>query len=236
MKDDTSEKEKRRSLAEMVIEFLKQNPGYEYTAVRIAEWISVNKLDWCAKKRLRSKVNLDSDEKLITQVAKEIPSQRFSIQKKDPKININRVGKSLEYCYTDKSDVKKSDSAEGKPQTPASSGKSDKTNKREEETLYPVLGKFLRKELKICSKRLHHQTSFGNVEPGTTDWLHPDLVGLQNLSEGWIPEIKDCVVETRADKRGNLWSFEVKWEVTKISMRKDFFQAVSVRAWMIIKL
>ena len=224
MKDDTLEQEKAHSLAEMVIRFLRQNPGYEYTAGRIAEWISVNYPRWCAEKRLRSKVNLDSDEKLIAQVANEIPSRRSSIQEKDPKINIKKEpGNSLKYYYTDKSDIKESGSAEGRPPVPTG------FKKRDEELLYPVLCKFLLTELKVYSKRLNHLGS-SKEKKGIDKWLHPDLVGIQNLSEGWRSEIKDCV-EQRADKRGNLWSFELKAKVYGSSMREDFFQAVSNSSW-----
>lgn len=58
-------------------------------------------------------------------------------------------------------------------------------------------------------------------------WLHPDLVGIQNLSDDWNREIKDCVREYDANKKTKIWSFEVKILINRRNVREVFFQAVS---------
>ncbi|EJF85987.1 hypothetical protein [Candidatus Bartonella washoeensis] len=65
---------------------------------------------------------------------------------------------------------------------------------------------------------------------GANKWLYPDLVGMQDLSNEWHREIKDCVVQY-FDKKTKLWSFEVKIFINRSNLRQVFFQTVSNSLW-----
>ncbi len=56
------------------------------------------------------------------------------------------------------------------------------------------------------------------------------MVGMENLSADWEPEICKCVDEYK-DKKAKLWSFEVKRLLNRSNVRESFFQAVSNSSW-----
>jgi len=96
--------------------------------------------------------------------------------------------------------------------------------------LYPRLSDFLRTELNVYSMRIDEKTSSNSRRSGGNKWLHPDVVGVENLTENWHPEIKDCVKQY-ADKKTRLWSFEVKTLINSSNVRESFFQTVSNSSW-----
>lgn len=61
-------------------------------------------------------------------------------------------------------------------------------------------------------------------------WLHPDLVGLEDIGAPWEHTVKECIAYY-GDKRTRLWSFEVKKTVNMSNVREAFFQAVSNSSW-----
>src|SRR5689334_2291355 len=83
-----------------VIEFLTQNPGQKFRPREIANWIFKTYPEESEEKRKNSKQDLDTDAKLIRQIAGEIYScfNRGSIQKKEPKIKIT-TGSPRQYYY-----------------------------------------------------------------------------------------------------------------------------------------
>ena len=179
------------------------------------------------KKRSQSSgIPLNYKAELIDKIAVDIGSQRLPIQKKNPEIKTIEV-RPRKYYYTDKSDVEEAESAEDISQISISS---EKSRSNDEEKLYPILGEFLSSEFGICSKLIRHQTDTGRSTKGWNEWIHPDLIGIENLSGKWSEEIKGCV-EERSNKMGRLWSFEVKISVNEGTVRKCFFQAVSNSSW-----
>ena len=90
-----------------------------------------------------------------------------------------------------------------------------------------MLSGFLRSELEIYIMRIDEKRSRNSHGARGNKWLHPDLVGIQNLSDDWNREIKDCVREYDANKKTKLWSFEVKILINRRNVREVFFQAVS---------
>jgi len=100
-----------------------------------------------------------------------------------------------------------------------------------EKDLYPLLAQFLfSRPRKIYPKRIDEKTSSNSFGKNGNDWLHPDLVGLEDLASGWDYDIKDWTARAGA-RQAKLWSFEVKSEITRSSVRKDYFQAVSNSTW-----
>nr|WP_240431962.1 hypothetical protein [Vibrio cholerae] len=99
-----------------------------------------------------------------------------------------------------------------------------------EHDLYPLLIEFLNKDLGLYCQRIDERKSKNSHGNGGNHWLHPDVVALEPLDQGWDEIVRSCV------RSGNhssvrLWSFEVKKHLTKGNVRKYFFQAVSNSSW-----
>ena len=56
------------------------------------------------------------------------------------------------------------------------------------------------------------------------------MVGLEDLSSGWDYQMKDLSAKAGA-KQAKLWSFEVKVDVPRSTVREYYFQAVSNSSW-----
>ena len=216
-------------LTDKIVAFLEQNPERKFTAREIAKWIFETYPDECRQKQKRSKATktpLDNDTMLLQQIIAEIGSQRSSLQKKN--LKIKRIESwPRKYYYTESSDSAEIDLAESNTLTSADA--TDGITIKEHD-LYPVLAEFLWSELKIHGKRIDEKHSSNSRGAGGNKWLYPDLVGMEDLSQDWHREIKDCV-QQYADKKTKLWSFEVKILINRSNVRKVFFQAVSNSSW-----
>ena len=210
-------------LADKVIEHLRQNTEQKFTAREIAEWIFVTFPAWCREKKLRT--TIDSDAALKQQIAAEIGAHRPRIQKEEPKIKTTEESPK-KYYYTEASEEEEIKRAEDIPATATTSD----SPKIKEHDLYPLLAEFLSSELGVYSKRIDEKRAHQAHGKGGNRWLYPDLVGMENLSQDWHREIKDCIQEY-GDKKTKLWSFEVKIMINRSNVRKVFFQAVSNSSW-----
>lgn len=210
-----------KKLSETVESVLKQNPGKAYTARQLAEWIWNNKQEECLDKMKRSKANiipLNSPELLINQLVAEISSKKKSILSK-PNIKCT-ADRPRKYYYSDKTDLQEITEAE----------KGVKTNSHPELDSYPKLCEYLFNELDIYPKRIDEKKSSNSKGTNGNKWLHPDIVGLKNLSEGWDSDVISCV-EKHAFNKTSLWSFEVKIKINLSNVREYFFQTVSNSSW-----
>lgn len=107
----------------------------------------------------------------------------------------------------------------------------DKIRDLSEKTLYPILGDFLLTQ-KIYSMLIDDAKS-GTKRgyKGRGHWLHPDWVGINNLTSDWTHRgVKDLAQKMGA-KRCKLWSFEVKKTINGPNARECFFQTVSNSSW-----
>lgn len=78
--------------------------------------------------------------------------------------------------------------------------------------------------------RIDENRSSNKHGSGGNRWLHPDIVALETVDQGWDEAVRSCV------RSGNhasirLWSFEVKKQLTRSNVRESFFQAVSNSSW-----
>lgn len=209
-------------------EFLQQNPEQRFNAREIASWILENYPDKCNLKRSRSKRTvkpLKTNVDLLQQIIAEIGSQRPRLQKKYPEIKTIE-GRPRKYYFTTSTGRDEIENLEGNVILPSMIG----NNIINEYELYPILSQFLRSELKVYSKRINEKKSRNSQGAGGNKWLYPDVVGLQNLSQDWHREIKDCVRQY-ADIQTSLWSFEVKILINRTNVREAFFQTVSNSSW-----
>ncbi|MDA8005310.1 MAG: HrgA protein [Alphaproteobacteria bacterium] len=106
----------------------------------------------------------------------------------------------------------------------------DGTRKLSESDLYPMLLQHLWEDLGIYGMRIDERHSRNQHGWRGNHWLHPDIVGVRNLSEDWSRKILDCV-EARGEPKAELLSFEVKLEINRSNVRESFFQAVSNSSW-----
>jgi len=199
-----------KNLEKIIVGFLQQNPEQKFTTREIADWIFESYPDECRQKQKRSKATvnpLDNENALLQQIVAEIGSQRPRMQKRYPEIRITK-GRPRKYYFVE------------------STGSAIV----EERDLYPILSKFLWSELEIYSKHIDEERSHNYRGAGDSKWLYPDLVGMENLSGGWLREIKECV-QQYGDKKTKLWSFEVTILINRSNVREVFFQTVSNSSW-----
>lgn len=213
------------NIANTVVEFLKGRPDEKFTAKQIAEWIFQTYPEECRAKQQRSTAvvtRLDSDAAVIQQIAAEIGARRSTrLKRKDANIKTTEE-RPRKYYYTIKTDAKEIEEAEFENVEISTSFK--------EVDLYPMLSSFLWSELGLYSKRVNEKRSSNRNGPNGNKWLYPDVVGMEDLSDDWESEIKDCVKQY-AGKKTKLWSFEVKILINRSNVREVFFQAVSNSSW-----
>ncbi len=180
-----------------IISYLNDHPDQKFTAREIAEWIFNTYPEVCDAKKKRSKVDLSDDEAFIRQLTAEVSSWNAILQKRYPQIKITE-GRPRKYYFTEITDSDEVALVEKE---------SDNTLQSEERisenSLYPKLSEFLWSELRLYSKRIDEKTSSNSHGSKGNIWLHPDVVGMEDLSADWHKEIKDCV-QQYSDKKTSL--------------------------------
>ncbi len=208
------------------MEFLQSRPGEEFTANEIAVWITENYPAECADKLARSK-SLKTDARLLNQLVSEISGNKPKLQKKHPQIKTVEDSPRRFY-WTEKTDEEEVREAEGIGAIEGSSQPGEPPT--QESYLYPLVSEFLWSELQVHSKRIDERKSSNRRGPGGNRWLYPDIVGMEDLSAEWHPEIA-ALVSSYADKKTKLWSIEVKKLLNRSNVRESYFQTVSNSSW-----
>lgn len=98
----------------------------------------------------------------------------------------------------------------------------------DERDLHCVLNKFCVEHLNIQVKTIFHERSTKNK--GKSEWLHPDMVGLQLTTSNWDSNIIEVCKNFYVSK-AILYSFELKKSICMDSLREYYFQAVSNSSW-----
>ena len=215
-------------LGSIVPEFLQKRPDQKFTARDIAEWVFENYPEECRKK-LEESERLDSDAALIGQLVAEIGRERPRMQRKEPRIKTIE-GKTKKYYYTESTDsdaIEQVEDMEGSEQEHISPTADSRQIK--ERDLYPILIDYM-DSLSVWCKRIDEKKSSNSNGSGGNEWLHPDLVGMEDQTRDWTLPIKK-VVGAYAVKKAKLWSFEVKKLINRSNVRRAFFQAVSNSSW-----
>lgn len=213
---------------EMIIETLKANSGRKFTARDLALEFMVRYPEEVAEKRTNPRY--DTEEKLIAQLTAEVGGQRTRTAQKICKNVATRDKPRPRIYYWDKD-----------PDLQNVNNEHDEIDEQEMDTplvsqsfsehdLYPMLIEYLSKDLGLYCQRIDERKSKNSHGSGGNHWLHPDIVALEPLDQGWNEIVRSCV------RSGNhssvrLWSFEVKKHLTKGNIRKYFFQAVSNSSW-----
>lgn len=210
------------NLTKTVVDILKHNPGKYFTARQLAEWVWENKQNECIAKMERSKATvtpINTKEALISQLIAEIGAYKRRILSLSSNIKIT-AERPRKYYYSEKTDAQEIKEAE----------KISKANGQPEHDSYPKLCEYLNNELNIYPKRIDERKSSNSKGSNGNKWLHPDIVGLRNLSDGWDVDVISCAGK-HAFNKTSLWSFEVKIKINLSNVREYFFQTVSNSSW-----
>lgn len=213
------------NLTNTVIGYLKAHPEQKFTARQIAEWLLDQYPEACQAKRMRSK-SLQTNADLLQQLVREVSSQHRGMMRQCSEIKTTE-GRPRRYYYSllsDSAEIEAVESAEISGTVDAGAAKI------KEHDLYPLLSKYLWEEFSVYSKRINEKRSSNKHGQNGNHWLHPDVVGMEDLGQEWHQEVRDCVNQY-ADKRTKLWSFEVKQMINRSNVRACFFQAVSNSSW-----
>lgn len=213
-------------LRKRVIEALSSRPGEKLKAREIATWICEKYPEEAAAK-LHASASLKNQTDLLNQLVAEIGSCRPQWQKMHPEFRTAEGIKPRLYYWTSKSEEDEVEEAEleGEALLPGS----DEPKIREHD-LYPMLIEFMFAEQGVHGYRIDERKSSNSRGPGGNKWLFPDVVGIENLTDGLDPEVVAAIRESR-DKRLRLWSFEVKILINRSNARETYFQAVSNSSW-----
>ncbi len=158
---------------------------------------------------------------LIQQIVAEIGSQRPRLQKRTPNIKTTD-SRPRKYYYTKQSDADEADATQENSLTSQTIPL--------EHRLYPYLTEYLKSEHNLYVKRIDEKRSTNNRGPKGNEWLYPDIVALEDLSQEWSQHVTQCAKQY-GDKKAKLWSFEVKRLINSSNVRSAFFQAVSNSSW-----
>jgi uncharacterized protein len=96
-----------------------------------------------------------------------------------------------------------------------------------ERDLHPFLTYYVNTYLNVYTKTIYHEKSSKRTY---SQWLHPDLVGINFPIGEWESEVLDFGL-TLGSQLVKLYSFEVKKELTFANIREAYFQAVSNSSW-----
>lgn len=213
------------SLAKIVPAFLQHNAGQKFKAREIAEWVFANHPEACKAKLAASPALKGQTSLLLAQIVAEIGGSRPSWEKKHSQLKTTE-GRPRLYYWSLKSDEVEVSEAEAEV-VPTAAGTSASFK---EADLYPLLAHYLWAENSLRSKRIDEKSSSNNRGPGGNRWLHPDVVGLEDLTSGLNNDTSKCA-ELAGAAKARLWSFEVKMLVNQSNVREAYFQAVSNSSW-----
>jgi hypothetical protein len=203
---------------------LKAREGKRLTARMLAEVIVIDNSAWAEKKRQNSinpLVRDGGEAEMVAQVQSEIGSNKPSIERRSTlRMTEDRPRR---YYFTSLSEEEEVEAAEEVSQSASETAFS-------EHDLYPKLARYLLDEHGVYAKRIEEKKSKNRNGPQGNQWLHPDLIGFEPLSEKWSDSVRQ-LVNSRSDPETLLWSFEVKKLVNRSNVRKVFFQALSNSAW-----
>lgn len=223
-----------KSLADRVRDFLKESPEQRFTAREIAEGIILRDPTWARRKAERSQqenISIGDDGALIQQVVAEIGAIKLRLQAvSELRMTEDRPRKHYYTSASPDAEIKQAEESElytrGQTLNQSDAGPSSFS----EESLYPLVSKYLAESLAIYSKRVDEKRSRNSYGPSGNKWLYPDMIAFEILSRTWTHAVSE-LASMQFDKSTRLWSLEVKKAVNRANVREVFFQTVSNSSW-----
>lgn len=196
------------TVKDAVLQILKSQPGEEFKARDLAN-------------ALKKFFSIRFENKKAGQLVGEIGAGRPIWLKSHPQL---RCSQETPWKYWWEAEVAADSVAAAAPLAPEIAALT-------EHDLYPLLAAFLiSRHRKIYPKRIDEKKSSNSQGKEGNKWLHPDMVGLEDLASGWGYEMKNLSASAGA-RQAKLWSFEVKLEIPRSKVREYYFQAVSNSTW-----
>ena len=198
---------------EMIIETLRDNPDQKFTARDLAKAFLTRYPLEMAEKRANPRYN--TEEKLLAQLAAEIGANpTLAAQKACANVATRDKPRPRIYYwdaqpYASKVDETIDESDDQEVDTPLVQ------QNLSEHDLYPMLIEYLSTDLGIYCQRIDERKSKNTHGSGGNHWLHPDIVALETLDQGWDEAVRSCV-RSGHQSSVRLWSFEVKKHLTKV--------------------
>ncbi len=178
---------RKPALVEKVENFLRGNQETRFTARDIARRLYEIYPDHYRQKQERSAatvIPLDSEDAVISQIAREISACRSRLQNRYPQIKTIE-GCPRKYYFTQSGDSKEIEGIElaGNENSPASRATGSVVR---EQDIYLRVSQVLSTEHGVFSKRIDEKRSSNSRGSGGNKWLHPDLVGMEDLGAGVV--------------------------------------------------
>ena len=215
------------NLRQRVIDRLQCLPETQQTARALAQWIFEQFPAECAVKKAGSASYIHTDSDLVQQLVAEISGSRPRWQRMHPQLKTTE-GRPRHYYWSDMDANAEVAAAEG---VALATSDVPEPSPLREHALYPLLAEYLlTDDQRVFAMRINEKRSSNRAGSGGNEWLHPDLVGLEDLTAGWTRELRECV-GVQGERRARMWSFEVKLLLNRSNARKCFFQAVSNSSW-----
>lgn len=215
------------NLRQRVTNRLQSLPDTQQTARELAQWIFEQFPEECAVKKASSSSYIQTDSDLVQQLVAEISGSRPRWQQMHPQLKTTE-GRPRHYYWSEMDANAEVAAAEG-----GGLAATDwpEPSPLREHALYPLLAEYLLTEYQqVYTMRINEKRSSNRAGSGGNEWLHCDLVGLENLTSDWTLDLRDCV-RVLGERRARLWSFEVKLLLNRSNARKSYFQAVSNSSW-----
>ena len=207
--------------AEKVLKILRESPDEKFSPWELAKELSVSYPEEVDRLVKSSRQVFDERNTPVHHISATIYThQQRIIRLSKGKVKV--VGsRPRKFYYTEKSDEEEIEAEEQyvAPQ-----------KEPLERELYGGIMQFLYAEEGLFCKRIEEGRSSNRRGHRGNKWLHPDIVGLQDLSDGWHDKVKTYSKQFN-NQHSRLWSFEVKRLVNRSNVREVFFQAVSNSSW-----
>lgn len=229
-------------LKKRVIELLSANPEKRFKARDIAIWVT-EKYPEAAAAKMHKSGFIENQAQLLNQIVAEIGSNRPQWQRQLSQLRTTDGVRPRLFYWTEKSEAEEvADVESGRdlfvefgtaaedPAEPTAAVVEKKVVRRSEHDLYPILIEFMESEHNVRGQPIDEKKSSNKYGSGGNKWLFPDVVGMENLTDGLHPEVVTAIRESR-DTRIRLWSFEVKLLINRSNARETYFQAVSNSSW-----
>ncbi len=203
---------------ELTAAFLKANAGTKFTAREIARNIVEANPELAVSKMSSSAQKLQTMEDVALQVSAEIGAGRPNLTRLH---GITATTDRPRLYYFD---------PDGTVEEEPGEISSQQQSIGEAET-YPLLKEFLEIEKGLAALRIDERRSSGKRGSGSGHWLHPDLVAIEDLSQGWVSRETKALNKFYKSDSIRIWAFEVKRSLSVGNARSSYFQAVSNSGW-----
>jgi hypothetical protein len=203
---------------ELTAAFLKANAGTKFTAREIARNIVEANPELAVSKMSSSAQGMQTFEEVEKQVWAEIGAARPNLERL---YGLTSTTDRPRLYYFDPDGVVEEEPAHISAQ---------QQSMGEAET-YPLLKEFLEIEKGLAALRIDEKRSSGKKGSGSGHWLHPDLVAIEDLSQGWVSSETKALNRFYKSDSIRIWAFEVKRSLSVGNARSSYFQAVSNSGW-----